>query len=230
MNVKMMVIHMPSSGRRQLVDRLLDACPYPSRILPAVDGRTLHSGESAGYRRRLLAPGYPFPLTAGEIGCFLSHRAAWREIIAGGADFGLVFEVDDALFWPQVEMAVAVASPDAIVRFPIDAPQAGEAVSITQTRHPRLRTQCQLVGSTAARRLLDSTTQFDRPVDSYLQLVWHHHVPTLTAAPSFLRERSAETGGSLIQAVSTTKPGKLWREIARPLYRAQVAIRAWLPG
>lgn len=39
-------------------------------------------------------------LTAGEIGCFLSHRTAWQRIADGDTNFGAVFE-DDVLLSPD---------------------------------------------------------------------------------------------------------------------------------
>ncbi|MFN3745697.1 MAG: glycosyltransferase family 25 protein [Hyphomicrobiaceae bacterium] len=56
--------------------------------LPAVDGGSLANPPD-------------FPVSAGAIGCFLSHRACWEDIGRGAADPVLVLE-DDALLSPAL--------------------------------------------------------------------------------------------------------------------------------
>ena len=57
----------------------------------AVDARALSSDEIDAFRRR--CPTMPW-VHAGQIGCFLSHLAAWRSIAAGAAPYAAVFEDD----------------------------------------------------------------------------------------------------------------------------------------
>lgn len=42
-------------------------------------------------------PLYPHPLTPGEIGCYLSHKKCWQQIVDSKEDWGLVLE-DDCIF------------------------------------------------------------------------------------------------------------------------------------
>lgn len=44
-------------------------------------------------------PNYPRLLTAGEIGCFLSHRKCWEKLVESGDDWALILE-DDCIFHP----------------------------------------------------------------------------------------------------------------------------------
>ncbi|MBC6442316.1 MAG: glycosyltransferase family 25 protein [Rhodobacteraceae bacterium] len=73
--MKTFVIHLArATARRTQADRLLAQAPFPAEILDAVDG-TAHGGTGR-VRPGLYAPPYPFRLTQGEIGVFLSHRMA----------------------------------------------------------------------------------------------------------------------------------------------------------
>ena len=45
----------------------------------------------------LYDPAYPFILNNGEIGCFLSFRKAWQNIVDQNLSAGLIFEDDVSL-------------------------------------------------------------------------------------------------------------------------------------
>jgi glycosyl transferase family 25 len=61
--------------------------------ITAVDGRHLRTEEIDALR--IQTPGW-IPLSAGEVGCFLSHRQCWQRIAQGEEPYGCVFE-DDVL-------------------------------------------------------------------------------------------------------------------------------------
>ena len=96
----------------------LTQLPLPAEILPAIDGRAMtRDAIETVYRRGLHRPHYPFELDTGNIGCFLSHRAAWQQIVERNLDAALVLEddahVDQALNYCEatnqltVDMAMA---------------------------------------------------------------------------------------------------------------------------
>jgi GR25 family glycosyltransferase involved in LPS biosynthesis len=100
--------------------------PLPVNIIDAVDGLKLSDGEiSAVYRKNLHRPRYPFELGKAEVGCFLSHRKAWQEILDRGLDAGLIVEDDVAPDEKAFSEAMAVASknirPAITFVFPIAA-------------------------------------------------------------------------------------------------------------
>lgn len=66
----------------------------------AVDGQTMGLSTSTGTSRRSTA--YPSPMTAGEIGCYLSHMALWRACALAHASSVAIFE-DDVVFAPDFE-------------------------------------------------------------------------------------------------------------------------------
>ena len=234
------IIHLArAEARRPQVDRILAACPVPARVIDAVDGRALPAEEiDAVYSRKSLhAPHYPFALTVGEVGCFLSHRKAWQEIVASGHDAGLVIEddveMDGAAFARALELARKHIAQHGIIQFQVReiAEPGPEVTTMGDVRLTRpvvapLRLSCTLYSRSAARQLFERTARFDRPVDGYMQMPWLIGLRPCLAIPSGVRDRGDDIGGTTIQARNTSLLGRLRRELLRPIYRARIAAMA----
>ncbi|WP_157020166.1 glycosyltransferase family 25 protein [Mesorhizobium xinjiangense] len=238
MKVEALIIHLArATGRAPQVKKLLDVLPMAGSVVEAVDGQALSQAEIAAvYRPRLHRPRYPFVLRTSEVACFRSHRKAWQTILDRGLDAGLIIEDDvetDAdAFGPMLDLALATLGPGDILRFPkVERREVGPVVAragdatVVAPRHPGLGMQAQLVGREAARALLAFTAQFDRPVDTTVQMRWLHGVRVLTAKPVCIREIDDALGGTTIQGKSKSVSDILAREVWRPLYRLQVRMR-----
>lgn len=218
-----------SPSRRSNVDRIRAGCPVPCTVVDAVDGRAMTAAErDAAYRPGLLRPRFPFPLSPAEIGTFLSHRKTWQLIVERKLDAGLVFEDDVELVEPYFSRAwqAAVDSPSAvqILKFGIrstDRPDRATAV-LRSCVVPPLGNVVQLIHSRAARRLLDLSMPFDRPVDTFEQMIWLHRLPMGVVEPSGVREISARLGGTTIHARSRGTVARLARAGPRLRYRTLV--------
>lgn len=234
--MKSLIIHMSSStGRRKNANHLLDTLP-DARLVEAVDGRVSAQVENVNVVPGThLLPRYPFPLGAGEVGCFLSHRKCWKNIAEGEAPYGLIAEDDlsiDLSIWPDVLGLISqYADADSFIRIPAKKREIAASTLGTQGQAslfvPRvigLQTVFQVVGRNAARRLLAASEILDRPVDTFLQMHWATGQQVQTILPNGVRELTAETGGSTIQKKTRTS-SKLMREIKRGWYRAQVRRR-----
>ncbi len=230
-----MIIHMPgSSNRAANVEHLLFSLPK-AEVIEAVNGRAvaadlaeiLHPGDLHG-------PKYPFPLSPGEVGCFLSHRRCWQHIVDADWDYALIVEDDLALDPPLWQDALTLiaqqASQESFIRLPAKHREV-PAVQISQQGESKLflpkviglQTVAQVVGRAAARRLLAATEHLDRPVDTFLQMHWVHAQKIQTILPNGVSEQTEALGGSTIQKRKTGS--KLSREFKRALYRAQVSAR-----
>lgn len=230
--VETFIIHLERATERiKLVEMLHEQSPFPSQVIEAVDGRCLTVEQRARYRRNLHRPHYPFRLYDGEIACFLSHRLAWSAISASESSFALVLEDDarpvDSGFWQAVEWAARATPTDCLVRIQdgqhtLDV--EGEAVAqegrlrLHKPSVVGLRATALLVGKTAAKRLVEFTSAFDRPIDTTLQLTWLHRVRILTIAPALIEIGSTS---------STIQPRRNWHEnlhrgLARPFYRRSI--------
>jgi glycosyl transferase, family 25 len=207
-----------------------------SEVLAAVDGARLSQQEvDQAYARRRFRPTYPFPLTRTEVGVFLSHRLAWRRILDDALDFAFIFEddaeIDPPAFAALVEFVTLERPAWDYVLLPAQPIRNGTPVAsrggltLMRPDAPPLRAIAQIVSFAAAKRLLDRTLPFDRPVDTMLQMTWLTGQPLLVASPSPIRDVSRETGGSTVQSKSMSLVERFRHEAMRPIYRAQVLAR-----
>ena len=234
---KAFILHLErASSRSATVQALCAALPIESEVLAAVDGARLSQQEvDQAYARRRFRPTYPFALTRTEVGVFLSHRAAWRRIVDDGLDFAFIFEddagIDPAAFASLVEFVTLERSAWDYVLLPAQPIRNGVLVAsrggltLVRPEAPPLRAIAQIVSFAAARRLLDRTLPFDRPVDTLMQMIWVTGQPVLVASPSPVRDVSRETGGSTVQRKSMSLAERIGHEAMRPIYRAQVLAR-----
>lgn len=229
------IIHLERATRRSpQVQRLKDALPMPAEIVPAVDASAISEPLACHYDTGLgWTPRYPFSLSQTEIAVFLSHRKAWKRIIASDCEAGLVFEDDVALDSDIFPAALALAQknlvPGGLIRFPWREYEAkgacvaeAKAVRLIRPRLVALGMQAQLVHRDAARKLLEVTDRFDRPVDTVMQLTWKTGVDTLAVVPSGVSEMDSDLGGTT-QSKPMGKGGLLYTEFARALYRRRIA-------
>jgi len=234
--MRSLIIHMRGNQKRQLnAKKLLSDLPS-ARIVDAVVGQqVLDSNGFALHPGDLHTPHYPFPLTPGEVGCFLSHRQCWQQIVSEGLEYALIAEDDlaiDPTIWPEtLDLLHSHASADTYIRIPAKQREKPAAM-VARRDHaalflPRvigLQTVCQVVGRNAAQRLLDASAALDRPVDTFIQMHWITGQPVHTILPGGVRELTDELGGSTIQKKSRTGLAPM-REIKRTWYRAQIDLR-----
>lgn len=239
MNGKAYIIHLERAvARRPQAVLVAQSLPVTAELLPAVDGRSLsHEAITAVVRRTIHQPRYPFKLRPSEVGCFLSHRLAWQSILDDGIDAGLVTEDDIAVASPDFQEVIRAAfsaiQPDEVIRFPMPSRTRGEGGTVARTLGgvrflepslPNLGMQMQLVGREAARRMLEASSTFDRPVDSFQQMRWIHGARVLSARPVVIRTIHDMLGGSVIQNKNMGFVEKAFHELQRPILR--LAVRA----
>jgi glycosyl transferase family 25 len=229
-----LIIHLERSlERKSQVRKLKKDLGYRTKIVEAVDGSKHDNDFSKSYTSKLFRPHYPFSLRSAEVACFQSHRKCWQEILDRSLEAALIIEDDvdiiDREFKAAVKLAMKEITMGDLIRFPIKLREKPrnrsviqDNISIFEPTLVGLGMVAQIVTYDAARRLLESTESFDRPVDAYLQLRWKHGVRILTLWPNGVREISSSLGGSLIQEKSNVN--RLQREVLRPLYRAKLDI------
>jgi GR25 family glycosyltransferase involved in LPS biosynthesis len=234
---KAFILHLERASSRAANVRSLSAnLPIENEVVAAIDGARLTPQEvDQAYARRRFRPTYPFPLTRTEVGVFLSHRLAWRRIVDDALDFAFIFEddaeIDPAAFAALVEFVTLERPAWDYVLMPAQPVRNGTPIvrrgglALMRPDAPPLRAIAQIVSFAAAKRLLDRTLPFDRPVDTTLQMTWVTGQPVLIASPSPIRDVSLKTGGSTVQRKSMGFLDRLHHEAMRPIYRAQVLAR-----
>lgn len=229
------VLHLTRArARKENAQELLMTCGLPGEIWEAVDGKALSKSDVDAARRSAgFEPAYPFELNLGEIGCFLSHRQVWAEIVRRDLAYGLVLE-DDVKIDPMQFGVAQVLAERNIERFgyiqfqnrdfgrPRIIDLEGSAM-LSQPDVTPLRSSATLISKARAQTLLDLTKTFDRPFDTFVQSHWHTGVRPGVIYPSGVKTISDQLDGSTIQ----TETGRravdiIRREWLRLSYRRQV--------
>lgn len=225
--------------RKEQVEKICQDCPVDCHVIDAVDGSQLsHEERSKVVAKYLYWPRYPFRLRDGEVGVFLSHRKAWQEIVNRQLDAGLILEDDVAIntgvFRKTFQLGLDQLDINSYIKLPV--PHRGRLIQ-TAEKHPTnkftivtpLGATSQLVGRASATRLLELTERFDRPIDAFLQMDWQTKISPSLIIPSGIEEISHLLGGSTIQTqLRRSKADLIFRNIIRPIYRAQIFSRSCL--
>lgn len=148
------------------------------------------------------------PLVPAEIGCYLSHIAAWERIAEGDAPGGFIFE-DDFAATDRLADVLAALSGDAgrdwdmVKLFTLDGTEAlsdaRELCDGVRIGVPYRVPTC-LIGygitRDAARRMVGTATPFFRPVDEDHKFVWETglRVALTLPAPVILGDQQTVTG------------------------------------
>lgn len=200
--------------RLAAVSQVLGRLGIGFQRIDAVNGWTLAPAEIARvYDAARNARDGRQPLVAAEIGCYLSHVAAWQRIAAGPAPGGFVFE-DDFDATPDLARVLAALSADT----PGDDPLAGWDMVKLFTLDPGVRLGAArdlcpgvrigipyrvptcLIGygltQSAAAHLLARALPFFRPVDEDQKFVWETglRVALVLPAPVILGDQQTATG------------------------------------
>lgn len=169
----------------QLQDRSLDA-----EILPAVDGLQVD-------RTRLPAR-TGASLSAGEIGCYLSHRHAWETVLKRGLDHAVILE-DDVIVSADLKRVVTEIAtldlPFDAVRLSALKPVRGITVArlsdgsrlVLPNKNPS-GAQGYLVSRAGAKRLVAKLAVPEKPVDDAFDEYWKHDLRIPVLHPSLVKE------------------------------------------
>lgn len=163
-------------GRRESMEAQAARLGLGLERIAATDGRTIPEAE----RLRMVAPEADPPLSSSEIGCYLSHMAAWRRIVAAGAPWGLVFE-DDVCLADDIAVFAGdtgwIPADAEVVRLssslkPVTLAAAPAARvggrDLLRLRSPALDLSGYLISATRAAAMLATPRHFVRPVDRFL--------------------------------------------------------------
>lgn len=230
------ILHLTlARARKENAVELLATCGLPGEIWEAVDGKALSDADATA---PLSGPGfepyYPFDLNRGEIGCFLSHRQIWAEIVRRELAFGLIIEddvkIDPMLFGEAQVLGERQIENFGVIQFQKRSPGRPKVIDLegtallTQPQVSPLRTSAQMVSQWAAKQLLDMTAKFDRPVDTYIQSHWHTGLRAGVIYPSGITTAEDQMDGSTVQEQTGRKAIEIvGREWSRFSYRRQVA-------
>ena len=195
-----------AKARRAAVCKRLDAMGLDYELVDAVDGA---NADPALYRHRLRQDiarrkmGYE--LSAGMIGCFLSHSNLWERIAAEGIQRAVVLEDDAAPTSDFVDVVGGVVSSpvnwDVVILTtpPYKTVSAvvsgigGKYHTLGRCTERLLGTAGYLINLRAAQRLPDFCRQIAEPVDVAWSKWWHHKLTFYCVTPQVVREAERDS-------------------------------------
>lgn len=142
------------------------------------------------------------PLSLGEIGCYLSHRKAWQTIVDRKIPYAIVLEDDFDLVG---DLSKVVSEIEAL---PFDWELIKLAAYNNRSRpiayqqplnppfelvvHNKPITGCcaQAITYRGAKKLLEATAHFGRPVDTDIQHCWDTNVAVFSLMPFVIKQRT----------------------------------------
>lgn len=164
-----------SPERLARMDRILGELGLDYERVPAIDGLALPEAEICRHNEVALQP-----LSAGEIGCFLSHRAAWMRMVEAGLPHALILE-DDLHFSEAARSFLAredwIPGDADIVKIETTGRRTvlgrtgiaigtGHSLSVLRGKH--YCTGGYVISLACARRLVEEHASIPMPVDEFL--------------------------------------------------------------
>lgn len=177
--MKVYLINMDrSADRLEIMQQRLSALGLEYERVSAVDGSKL----SAEDKKSVASPNwrYPYSLTLGEIGCFLSHKKCWSNLVNSGDDWALVLE-DDSVFHPKAKDYFQPTDwiPDGVeliqFSFTPDTTFSDKTITLPNGSHlVRVKhsspcgTYAYLISRKAAKRALELADLVEGPIDNFM--------------------------------------------------------------
>lgn len=217
MNNDIFVINLDKSTERLATSaQRLNEVQVPFSRVSAIYGADLSAEEKAQhYSKALNKELFYRELNDGEIGVYLSHRKVWQEIVDRELEYGIIFEDDFIL---QDDINKAIKNLDAIPFAWDYIKLAGyysrkrkqtiiykqKIIDMDLIAHSKVITgaSATAVSYQAAKKLLVTTSQFGRPLDTDLQHWWEKGIhifcllPYISAPDENIQSEIDNTGAS----------------------------------
>ena len=189
--IQILVISLARSlDRRAKVQQEMEKISTPWEFLDAVDGSSLKQ-PPLEYKANKVKRLQGYFLTPNEIGCYLSHKEAWRRCVKENIPT-LVLE-DDFILGPEFESSLAALlnSPSAWSFVRLQGLYEVPAQSIETLNNIQLvRNIGDAVGATAyllkpevAQTLIEASSDIYEPVDHFLEHYQKHGLEFLAVRP-----------------------------------------------
>ncbi|MEQ9244650.1 MAG: glycosyltransferase family 25 protein [Nitratireductor sp.] len=166
-----------SSDRLERMQELCVDAGLEFTRMEGVDGRELSSADIA---QVVVGESRWGKLTAGEVGCFLSHRKCWQALVQEGSQYAVVLEDDlvlgenavsvmtDSSWLPEDADIVKLEAADERVYLDTWASGVIMAREIRRLRSSHFCSGGYVISRSCAQHLLSSSETFSEPVDDFL--------------------------------------------------------------
>jgi len=235
--LKIVVISLERSlDRRKLVEKEMQKISLPWSFLNAVDGSALIAPPieyKPGKVKRLQG----YALTPNEIGCYLSHKEAWKRCVQEDAPT-LILE-DDFVLAPDFEAILNIVLEasncwnfirlQGLYEVPYQVLFEKAGISFVRNEGDAVGATAYLLKPEVAKQLIEHSEDIYEPVDHFLEhhqkhglefLAIHPYPVDITRAKSTIADRSERTPIKGLR--------KKWRSVARVIDRA-LSQDPWFP-
>jgi glycosyl transferase family 25 len=218
-----------SADRLARIDREFAAAGLTYQRIAAVEAAALPPVPPS-YDAEANARDYLAPLSPGEIACVLSHREAWRRMVADEATpAAIVLEDDARLVGPRAELVRLLAQisssprPELVKLYDLRAPSPPTPPGwrLREPLLPALTTTAQALNRSAAAALLGFTETFHEPADVLIQRWWDHGVRVTALDPPAFAEVGHDEDSTIRQRGVSPPEGRFRRELRRPFFQAR---------
>ena len=237
LNIKIFVISLQRSlDRRKQVEQEMQKISLPWSFLDAIDGSVLPTNPveyKPGKVKRLQG----YALTPNEIGCYLSHKKAWRRCVLENVPT-LILE-DDFILSPNFERVLNVIFEakhswnflrlQGLYEVPYKILFEKSGLTFVKNEGDAVGATAYLLKPEIAKQLIEHSSDIYEPVDHYLEHHQKHGLEFLairpypidiTQAKSTIADRSERAPIKGLQ--------KKWRSLARAIDRV-ISKDPWFP-
>jgi len=207
--------------------RQFDAEKIEFTRINAINGWELDEEEIARvYDADMAARRYKYPLVKPEIGCYLSHIEAWRQIAESSEEGGFIFEDDFQIISPLAPvleaLSVSTENWDIAKMFSIKThPKIIRETSLTPFNDLTVPYQvptCLLayaIRADTAKKLVETSIPFFRPVDEDHKFYWEKNLRVNLVHPSPVEvgDQQTQTGTIGDTRRSAGRQSRFWRNM-----------------
>ncbi|BDT74590.1 glycosyltransferase family 25 protein [Polynucleobacter sp. KF022] len=225
-----------STDRRAKVKEELQKISFPWTFLDAVDGSALTEPPEE-YRPLMVKLLQGYPLTLNEIGCYLSHKKAWKQCVAENIPT-LVFE-DDFVLLPEFESVIHsllhntnawdFVRLQGLYEVPYQELLILDGVHLVKNLGDAVGATAYLLKPEVAKTLIESSRDIYEPADHFLEHQSKHGLEFLAIRPypvDISRVKSTIDDRSERAPIKGLR--KRLRSVARAIDRL-ISSRPWFP-
>ncbi len=230
------VINLASSvDRRQRIQAQLDTLQLPFELFEAIDGYGEHHplfGKYNDLKRKFYKR---YRVSTSELGCYASHYQLWEKCVELGQPI-VVMEDDvdvDEHFYNAFFQAAKMIDKYGYIRLcglfdrPYVTVETKGDYRMVRYLHGPAGTQCYMIHTHAAKRLLEHSQEWFLPVDDFLDTFWVHHVDCFALLPYAVKAAAIPATIRRDQVIYDTPWERLRRGIHRNWGKLQRHIYNW---
>lgn len=196
--MKIYVISLKNATeRRAFMQRQLNKLGLDFEFFDAINGNDIAPNEIKNLLvKQSVWARYSYnPITPGELGCSLSHRAILKKIAGGDDEYAVIFE-DDAKIeerfltfleeLPSLKLNWDIISLTSCRRPVVKLATLGNDIEFGCPKYAVYRSMAYVIKKEACEKFLASYPRISRPIDNELQCWWENGLKVIVTKPEVI--------------------------------------------